>query len=182
VFNLEEPVAHRQELPADNGRGTFPQRQPGHAPVISDEMGVVAVAGGTDESRISSTTSLRAVPPSTGVRYGADDQLHPKTTTEDLGTQIIEGIQTEGQRHTVTWPVGAIGNDRPTTYTIETWNSPELKEVILRESDDPRNGESTDKLVNISRSEPDPSLFEPPPGYTVKDETGEFTIHWVAAR
>jgi len=98
--------------------------------------------------------------------------------TEDLGTQIIEGIPAEGKRHTTTYPVGFMGNDRPITNTSESWTSPDLKEVILSKSNDPRSGEHTHKLVNISRNEPDPSLFEPPPGYTVKNETGEFTINW----
>jgi hypothetical protein len=36
---------------------------------------------------------------------------------------------------------------------------------------DPRFGETTYKLTNISRLEPDHSLFEPPAGYTMKEET-----------
>jgi hypothetical protein len=34
---------------------------------------------------------------------------------------------------------------------------------------DPRYGESTYKLTNISRSEPDHSLFEVPSDYTVRE-------------
>ena len=74
--------------------------------------------------------------------------------------------------------VTATGNDRPITNVSETWISPDLKEVVLRKSDDPRSGELTHKLININRSEPDPSLFEPPPGYTVKDEKREFNLNW----
>jgi hypothetical protein len=75
-----------------------------------------------------------------------------------------------------------MGNDRPIVSTFETWASPELKEIILRKSDDPRSGKQKYKLVDINRSEPDPSLFEPPPSCTAKDETGEFKIDWVAPR
>jgi hypothetical protein len=35
---------------------------------------------------------------------------------------------------------------------------------------DPRLGETTYKLTNISRTEPDHSLFELPAGYTLKEE------------
>lgn len=57
-----------------------------------------------------------------------------------------------------------------------------MKEVILSKTDDPQYGEQTEKLINISRSEPDASLFEAPAGYTVKDETGELTLEWNSRR
>jgi hypothetical protein len=179
VFTLDQPVAHRQELP-ETSRNNLPQRQTVHA-VTSEGTGI-AVASGVDDSEAPAAPTARAAAPSTGARRGVGDDSRPQSTMEDLGTQVIEGIQTEGKRHTLTWPVGSMGNDRPITHILETWISPELKEVILRKSDDPRSGEHTHKLVNIDRSEPDPSLFEPPAGYTVKDETGEFTIEWSAAR
>jgi hypothetical protein len=34
----------------------------------------------------------------------------------------------------------------------------------------------TFRIDNLSRTTPDPSLFMPPAGYTVVDETGTFTI------
>ena len=41
---------------------------------------------------------------------------------------------------------------------------------------DPRNGETTIRLTNIVLGDPDPALFEPPPGYDIVDETGPFQI------
>jgi hypothetical protein len=181
IFTADEPVAHRQELPAEGPRGISAQVQTGRV-VGSTATGIAAVAGGVGEAEPPSPPTVRAVAPSAPVRRQVPDPNRPQTTTEDLGTQIIEGIQAEGKRHTTTWPAGAIGNDRPISNMHETWRSPELKEDILRKSDDPRSGEFTFKLLNINRSEPDPSLFEVPPGYTVKDETGEFTIEWSATR
>jgi hypothetical protein len=35
---------------------------------------------------------------------------------------------------------------------------------------DPRSGETTYRLTNIDRSEPDRSLFEVPAGYTIKED------------
>jgi hypothetical protein len=171
VFTLTDPIAHRQELPTEKSLGIPPQFQNGHSAASS--------TGGTETA---APPAVRAVGSLAGARRVVDDPDRPQFSTEDLGTQIIEGIQAEGRRQTTTWPVGAIGNDRPVTNTNETWRSPDLKEIILSKSDDPRNGESTNKLVNINRSEPDPSLFEVPPGYTVKEETGEFTVSWSSPR
>jgi hypothetical protein len=91
----------------------------------------------------------------------------PESSHESLGTQIIEGVLAEGSRTTVTYPIGLIGNDRPITTTTETWTSPELKMVVLSKTSDPRTGESTTRLTNISRAEPDPSLFQVPPDYEI---------------
>jgi hypothetical protein len=106
------------------------------------------------------------------------DAARPQTTTEKLSARTIEGVLVEGTRYTTTWPVGAQGNDRPITRTNETWMSPDLKVAILGEMNDPRSGVQTQKLINISRSEPDPSLFQPPPDYTIVEEKADFTITW----
>ena len=64
----------------------------------------------------------------------------------------------------------------------ETWFSPDLKETVLSKTIDPRSGENTTKLINISRNEPSADLFIPPPDYRVVDETGPFQIHWTSQR
>ena len=93
----------------------------------------------------------------------------PQLSHESLGTQTIDGILAEGSRTTVTYPIGAVGNDRPITTVSETWTSSELKTVVLRRNSDPRSGESTTRLTNISRVEPDPSLFQIPSDYEIVD-------------
>jgi hypothetical protein len=92
---------------------------------------------------------------------------HPQLSHESLGTQTIEGVLAEGSRTTLIYPIGAVGNDRPITTVSETWMSPELKVVVLSKNSDPRNGDSTTRLTNISRSEPDSSLFQVPADYEV---------------
>ena len=77
---------------------------------------------------------------------------------------------------TTTHPIGAMRNDRPLTTTSETWMSIDLKVFVLTKRKDPRSGESTMQLKNISRAEPEYSLFQPPPDYKVVDETGPFDI------
>jgi len=108
--------------------------------------------------------------------------IQPQSTSEKLANQTIEGVPVEGTRRTTTFPVGFDGNDRAIVATTETWMSPDLKVMILSKTSDPRIGEQTQKLTHISRSEPDPGLFQPPGDYTVVDEKGDFTIKWGSAQ
>ncbi|HSK43912.1 MAG TPA: hypothetical protein VLA83_08505 [Candidatus Binatia bacterium] len=89
---------------------------------------------------------------------------------EDLGTQTIEGVSSQGKRETVTIPAGQIGNEKPIEIVTETWFSPELHTMVLRKHSDPRLGESTYRLTDIKRNEPDASLFQPPAGAKVLGE------------
>lgn len=90
---------------------------------------------------------------------------------ESLGKQLIEGVEAEGTRTTITIPAGEIGNERAIEIVSERWYSPELQTVVMTRHSDPRFGENSYTLTNISRSEPDKSLFEIPAGYTVKEES-----------
>jgi hypothetical protein len=89
---------------------------------------------------------------------------------EDLGTQTLEGVSAQGKRETVTIPAGQIGNERPIEIVTETWFSPDLHTMVLRKHSDPRVGDSTYRLTDIKRNEPDASLFQPPPGTKVSIE------------
>jgi hypothetical protein len=94
----------------------------------------------------------------------------PTRTEEDLGTQTIEGLVVDGKRTTRTIPVGAEGNDRPMEMVTETWFSNDLKILVLSKTSSPRFGEQTMRLTNIVRAEPDPSLFQVPPDYTITQQ------------
>jgi hypothetical protein len=87
----------------------------------------------------------------------------------ELGTQNIEGVTAHGTRVIHTIPAGQIGNVQPIVITTETWYSPDLKILVMSKSSDPRMGDTTYTLTNIQRSEPDPTLFQVPEGYTVKE-------------
>lgn len=91
---------------------------------------------------------------------------------EQLGKQIIEGVEAEGTRTTVTIAAGEIGNERPIEIVSERWFSQELQLVVMTRNSDPRTGETTYKLTNINRSEPAKTLFEVPSDYTIKDGPG----------
>jgi hypothetical protein len=94
----------------------------------------------------------------------------PETTHQSLGTQMIEGITTEGALTTTTYPSGFMGSEMPVTATWEHWISPELKIVVLAKTSDSRYGETTVRLTGILRNEPDQSLFQVPAGYSTSDQ------------
>lgn len=88
--------------------------------------------------------------------------------TEDLGTQVIDGVAVQGKRITRTIPAAQAGSERDIEVVTETWTSPELRVVVMSKTSDPRSGESVYKLTNISRAEPDPALFSVPSDYQVQ--------------
>jgi hypothetical protein len=88
---------------------------------------------------------------------------------ESLGKQVIEGVEAEGIRITHTIPAGAMGNERPIEFFQERWYSQELQMDLMTKWFDPRAGETTNRLTNLNRSEPDASLFQPPSDYTVRE-------------
>ncbi|HEV2764987.1 MAG TPA: hypothetical protein VGV38_18535 [Pyrinomonadaceae bacterium] len=88
---------------------------------------------------------------------------------ESLGKRSFDGVEAEGTRHTHTIPAGEIGNEQPINVVSETWYSPELQTVVMTRHSDPRFGETTYRLTNISRSEPAATLFQLPSDYTVKE-------------
>ena len=86
-----------------------------------------------------------------------------------LESKTIEGVGVTGRRSTTTLKAGAIGNDLPITITSEEWSSPDLQILVMTRHNDPRSGESSYRLTNIVRAEPDRSLFLVPAEYTVKE-------------
>jgi len=93
---------------------------------------------------------------------------NPNVKTESLGTQVIGGVTAQGTRITRTIPAGQVGNQAPIVMTIERWYSPELQTEVMSKRVDPQFGETIFQLKNIVRAEPDASLFQVPPNYTIK--------------
>jgi hypothetical protein len=116
-----------------------------------------------------STARLAAPPPTEAPSSVA---LRPQIASEDLGAQTIEGVLAHGRRSTATFPVGSQGNDRPFVTVYESWFSEELKMNVLVRHSDSRSGESITRLTNISLSEPEPSLFQVPADYTIREDNG----------
>lgn len=109
-------------------------------------------------------------PPAFAIQKPLSREQDTEMSTEDLGTQTIEGLLVTGVRTTHTIPPGEIGNEKPLSVVTEVWTSPDLKTIIYSKRSDPRMGEQTFKLTNIQRAEPDPSLFTVPADFKLTDE------------
>jgi hypothetical protein len=90
-------------------------------------------------------------------------------STEDLGSQTMEGLLVNGVRTTRTIPAGQIGNEKAISVVTEVWTSPDLKTVVYSKRSDPRIGDQTFQLTNIVRAEPDASLFTVPADFKTMD-------------
>src|SRR5262249_55967835 len=101
--------------------------------------------------------------------YKASPSPNAAANVEQLGWKLIEGLQAEGTRSTITIPAGQMGNERPIQIVDEQWRSADLQGMGYSKHSDPRFGESVYSLTNISRAEPAAALFQVPPDYTIAD-------------
>jgi len=162
TLNLTDKTAWKNPLPP-GGLNTA-------ATTISTST--VIVHGGTTEVADGPLPPPPPIPPVPGEmivqkHFGREEAFD--ATTEDLGPQVMEGVQVTGSRTTRTIPAGKIGNDRPISIVTEVWTSPELKTVVLSKRNDPRTGEQSFKLTNIQRGEPDPSQFTVPSDFKMTE-------------
>jgi hypothetical protein len=125
-------------------------------------------AAGTIQEAPRAGAGSNSVPPQ--APRALPEELRHKTSTEQLGTETMEGLTVEGKRTIVTIPAGAEGNDRPMIVTGESWTSVELKITVFTKTFDPRAGEHITRLTNIERLEPDPTLFRVPADYKIEEE------------
>ena len=195
VLDTQNKVAHRQVLRESPAR-TLPAPQmvggggigmpvsgvmggiigsvPSAAPPPPGGQIATLQATGSSQTMIASAAGSAQMP--ILADRGNQNQMQPRISNESLGTRSIDGVLAEGSRHTITYPVGMMGNDREFSTTTESWTSPELRMMILSKSSDPRSGENTFRIANLSRTPPDPALFLVPSDYTIVDEKGGFTV------
>jgi hypothetical protein len=109
-------------------------------------------------------------PPAGGppVEFHASFSRH-EAKNEKLEPRSFDGVMAEGTRTTMTIPAGELGNEQPINIVDERWYSPELQVIVMTRHSDPRSGETTYRLTNISRAEPAAALFQVPSDYAVKD-------------
>ncbi|MCI0335937.1 MAG: energy transducer TonB [Acidobacteria bacterium] len=135
--------------------------------VLTDKENDPPVAGAASAVAAAPPAMVAMTAPLASAR-----RINVESKTESLGKQTIDGVEAEGTRVVETIPAGAIGNERPIEIIREHWYSPELQMVVLTRSVDPRAGETTMRLTNINRSEPDATLFQVPSDYTVFETPG----------
>jgi hypothetical protein len=147
---------------------------PGSAATSSVIITSSATAGGQTATRVAPPPDapelrLQAAEGAATYVFRTQNGSDRNEVKEQLGKQLIEGVEAEGTRTTVTIPAGEIGNERAIEIVSERWYSPELQVVVMTRHSDPRSGETTYKLTNINRAEPLKSLFDVPAGFTVKE-------------
>jgi hypothetical protein len=108
-------------------------------------------------------------PAAMAIQKGIEINEPGQTSTEDLGSQTMEGVFVKGVRTTRTIPAGQIGNAQPISIVTEVWTSPDLKTIVYSKRSDPRMGEQTFRLTNIVVGEPDPSSFSIPADFKILD-------------
>jgi hypothetical protein len=156
TLNLMDKTAQKIPIPSGAGAGAV-TRAAGGAGMFFVQTGNAGTMGGP------------LPPPGMAMQklLVADEQA--QVSTEDLGSQMMEGVSVSGVRTRHTIPAGEIGNDRPISIVTEVWTSPDLKTVVSSKRSDPRMGEQTFQLTNIVRVEPDPSLFSVPADFKIID-------------
>jgi len=130
-----------------------------------DRTGVKSARNGEGRGLRMSQEASAGGPGGRGMGRRSDQNLK----TESLGRQTIEGVPADGRRTTITIPAGQAGNDLPIYVVVESWYSPELDTTVLFKRSDPRVGETVTRLMNISRGEPAPALFEAPADYKLTE-------------
>ncbi len=88
--------------------------------------------------------------------------------SESLGIQFIEGLAAEGKRVTSRSPQDPPGCEKNVSIS-ESWYSPELWMTLVLKISNCLE-ESSTHLENIQRVEPDPRLFQVPPGYMLVEQ------------
>ena len=141
-------------------------------PAPSAAMDISGPASGSEKFLIQKGSAVSiADPPAPAMVmqrfFVTNDQA--QVSTEDLGSQTMEGVLVNGVRATHTIPAGQIGNEKPIHIVTEVWTSPDLKTIVYSKRSDPRMGEQTFQLKNIVRAEPDASLFTVPADFTTMD-------------
>jgi hypothetical protein len=91
---------------------------------------------------------------------------------ETLAAQSMNGVLASGSRVTHTIPAGTIGNSADLETVQETWMADDLKVPVRTRTTDPRTGTHSMELTNLTRGEPDASLFTVPSDYTVQRAPG----------
>jgi hypothetical protein len=109
--------------------------------------------------------------PYDGTQYRIATKLGVTVHTELLGNQQINGLKCWGQRTTYVYSPGTFqGNQQPLTRTLKVWHAKDLgADVrILAHDPNPEAGDQQTELIDITYSEPDPSIFALPTGYAVQ--------------
>ena len=99
--------------------------------------------------------------------------LQPDKTTfvtrENLGVDTFAGIEVQRSRETTTVYKETIGNTRTILRTVDYWYSPALGVNVQVKRHDPRDGDQTLWLTDVSLTASEPDTYKAPADYRVFD-------------
>ncbi|MFP5205348.1 MAG: hypothetical protein ACLGSH_08335 [Acidobacteriota bacterium] len=102
--------------------------------------------------------------------------LQPDGTTyltrENLGRDTFAGQDVIHTRETLTLYRASVGNTNTILRTVEYWYSPALGVNLQVKRHDPRDGDQTLWLSDLSLSAASPDVFQLPTGYRIIDHRG----------
>jgi len=107
---------------------------------------------------------IAAQPAIAGCTDGPNTKPAPQAVS--IGERRIEGLKVTGSRLEFVIAAGEVGNEQPITVRTDQWFSPELGVVVSSTHNDPMIGETTYRLEQIDRKEPDAALFAVPGDYS----------------
>jgi hypothetical protein len=115
---------------------------------------------------------LRAPSSAVRVRTGLQPDGTTYITREDQGVDTFADMDVLRSKETTTLYAESVGNTKTILRTCEYWYSATLGVNLQVKRNDPRDGAQTLWLSDISRTAPDPQLFNLPEGYRIIDLRG----------
>jgi hypothetical protein len=152
----------------------------GHWPYWSERKGCWAHEHGQQWGSFPSDEDWHKIPASPGegkletitsMALSTNKRVKARIVSENLGKKEINGLTAYGMRWTMTPLETVVPSDLPET-TTELWKSKEFDFDLVKVTSGPKYGSEREELSDLQRGDPDPALFEPPPGYKV--ETVEY--------
>ena len=93
----------------------------------------------------------------------------PRVSQIELSHDVVDGMVVRHGRESVKLSPHSSGKSSAYATLTDYWFSQKLQAFVLVKRSGPGKSQHTVKLSDISRGEPDPSLFTVPPGYHVSE-------------
>jgi hypothetical protein len=165
-FRVLQPRAARGGAPSMMAPGFAPTTNTPEAGALrgGGNAPATAAAPATPGAPAGDVFFVTAGPAMAGCAAGPNVKPAPQAVS--IGERRIEGLKVTGSRLEFTIGAGEVGNEQPITVRTDQWFSPDLGVVVSSTHNDPMIGETTYRLEQINRTEPDAALFAVPGDYT----------------